>query len=94
MKKLILGSVLAGLGYGLMMGGALALDDPADEDFQASCEAYVEAYEANELDCSCLTAATEEEPALLEEFAKVQKPEDADLMNDDAKEAVALCTAE
>ncbi len=94
MKKLILGSVLAGLGYGLMMGGALALDDPADEDFQASCEAYVEAYENDVLDCSCLTAATEEEPALLEEFAKVQKPEDADLMNDDAKEAVALCSAE
>ncbi|MEL6506418.1 MAG: hypothetical protein AAGH42_06020 [Pseudomonadota bacterium] len=65
----------------------------ANEEFLASCEAYVEAH-GSDVNCECLNEAAQADPSLYEEFAKVSQPEDAANMSEAAQEVVAQCAAE
>ena len=74
--------------------GLMAIQStPANDEFIAQCEAYAAEFNAD-IDCECLDKAAQEDPSLYEEFAKVQKPEDAALMSEAAQEVVAMCSAE
>ncbi|MEL6112925.1 MAG: hypothetical protein AAFR20_08975 [Pseudomonadota bacterium] len=77
---------LAGLAFWVMSANA-------NEEFLASCEAYVEAH-GSDVDCECLNEAAQADPSLYEEFAKVAQPEDAENMSEAAQEVVAQCSGE
>ena len=82
----------------VLLGAAAALSlsafaQDASDEFLAACEAYADD-NGVEVNCSCLDEAAQEDEALYEEYAKVSKPEDAELLSDDAKEVIAACAAE
>lgn len=63
----------------------------ANDEFLASCKAYKEAF-SSPVDCACLNKAAMENPALYDEFAKVEKPEDVALLSEEAKKVITGCS--
>lgn len=63
----------------------------ANDEFLASCQAYKEAFSSS-VDCDCLNKAAMANPALYDEFAKVQKPEDVSLLSEEARKVLAGCS--
>jgi len=91
MKSSLIGCAALGL-----MGIAnffITQDAEANDEFLAACEAFAEENDS-EIDCACLNEAAQENPALYEEFAKVQRPEDVENISDEAKIVIAQCAAE
>ncbi len=88
MKKSLIIAGMAALGLGVTVSAS------ANEEFEANCNQYVEDFDRTELDCSCLAGKVSEDPSLLDEFNKVTKPEDVELLNDDAQGAVMECSGD
>ncbi len=84
MKKLITGLSAIALAFALSPASA-------NDEFISACEEYAEDNDSD-IDCECLNEAATENPSLYEEFAKVESPEDAVNMSEEAQSVAAQCS--